>query len=323
VSAIRGFAAQGLVVAVSRLAGQDAAMTLTRCIASSIGLLGLLACAPAPVADPPPAPTVATDPPARLEVSHAPPSSEGEAARALDEERGEDDCAGGCPGELDAPVHDAPAIASVPSEPPLVAKGPFRPSSHPAMKRPALAQGKAPRQFSVRFDTTAGEVTVHCERDWGPHGADRFYSLVAIGYFDDVAFFRAIRGFMVQFGIHGDPEVNKVWKEAYIAPDVVKASNLQGTLSVAHAGRPVDAGKTGEKRSTQFFINLVDNDRLDAMGFAPICRVTQGFDVVESLYADYGERASLEQPKINAEGNAYLRDTYPGLDYIKTARIVP
>lgn len=207
-------------------------------------------------------------------------------------------------------------------EPLPAAKGPFPASTHAAMTNPKLAKAKAPRHFAVRFDTTVGTFTVKCDRSWAPHGADRFYNLVAIGYFDDVAFFRAVKGFVVQFGIHGDPAVNAAWKKENLTPDVVKASNDAGTLTFAQAGQPAGPGMTADSRSVQLFFNLTDNTRLDAMGFAPLCKVTSGMDVVESIHTGHGEKAGRDQGNIQAEGNAYLRQNYPELDYIESARLV-
>jgi len=73
-------------------------------------------------------------------------------------------------------------------------------------------------------------------------------------------------------------------------------------------------------RSTHLFINLKNNARLDAMGFAPIGKVTKGMNAVDAIYSGYGEEP--DQDKIAAQGNAYLKKDFPRLDYIKTARIV-
>lgn len=221
------------------------------------------------------------------------------------------------------PATEDPVVTSTPETPsPPLAKGPFPASSHPAMTNPAVAKAKAPPHFAVRFDTTVGTFLVKCDRSWAPHGADRFYNLVSIGYFDDVAFFRAVKDFVVQFGIHGDPAVNAAWKKANLTPDVVHASNDEGTLTFAQAGGPASPGKTADSRSVQLFFNLEDNTRLDAMGFAPLCKVTNGLDVVKSIHTGHGEKAGRDQSTIQAQGNPYLRQTYPELDYIQTARIV-
>jgi len=236
------------------------------------------------------------------------------------------DAGGGSPPKPDPATTGAktgaatPGAATKPAAAPK-AKGPFPASTHEAMKDPSKATEEAPAEFSVKFDTTAGAFSMTCHRDWAPYGADRFYNLVKIGYFDDVAFFRAVKGFVVQFGIHGDPEVNKAWRTANIEPDEVKESNKKGTLTFAQAGRPREKGKTAETRATQLFINLKDNERLDGMGFAPICTVTDGMDVVMKLHTGYGERAGRDQGAITMKGNEYLRKKYPLLDYVKTARL--
>ena len=176
---------------------------------------------------------------------------------------------------------------------------------------------QAPESFQVVFETTKGEFVVEVVRDWAPRGADRFYFLASNGYYDDTAFFRAIDDFMVQFGIHGDPELNRVWRDRRIDDDPVNMSNERGLLSFASAGP--------DTRTTQLFINLVDNERLDPMGFTPFGRVVEGMDVVDSLYTDYGEGPPVgsgpEQQRIMDEGNQYLSDGFPALDFVITARV--
>lgn len=184
---------------------------------------------------------------------------------------------------------------------------------------PSLAKEKAPAKFNVKFKTTKGDFEIEVTREWAPNGADRFYNLVKIGYFKDVAFFRNIDGFMVQFGIHGDPAVNAKWRTANIQDDPVKQSNKPGYLTYAQSGAP-------NSRSTQYFINFGDNSNLDGMRFAPFGRVVEGMDVVKSLYNGYGEGAPRgfgpDQGRVQFEGNAYLKKDFPKLDYIKSASIV-
>jgi peptidyl-prolyl cis-trans isomerase A (cyclophilin A) len=170
----------------------------------------------------------------------------------------------------------------------------------------------------VRFETTKGRFVVEVTRAWAPRGADRFFNLVRAGYYDDVAFFRVIEGFMVQFGIHGDPAVNSVWREARIPDDPVSQSNGRGMVTYAMAGP--------DTRTTQLFISFKDNAFLDAQGFAPFARVVEGMTVVDSLYSGYGEGAPRgmgpDQGRAQGEGNAYLRGSFPRLDFVKTARVV-
>jgi peptidyl-prolyl cis-trans isomerase A (cyclophilin A) len=182
-----------------------------------------------------------------------------------------------------------------------------------------LARDEAPAVFKVRLETTKGNVDIKVTRAWAPLGADRFYNLVEIGYFNDAAFFRVLPGFMAQFGIHGDPEVSKIWRELTISDDPVTQSNRRGFMSFATAG--------ANTRTTQLFINYADNSRLDQMGFSPIGEVVEGMTAVEELYSGYGEGAPRgpgpDQRFIQARGNAYLREFYPKLDYIKRATIIP
>jgi peptidyl-prolyl cis-trans isomerase A (cyclophilin A) len=191
--------------------------------------------------------------------------------------------------------------------------------SSPALLDPSLATDKAPESFKVKFVTTKGDFVIEVTRDWAPNGADRFYNLVKIGYFKDLAFFRNIDGFMVQFGIHGDPAVNAKWRESNIKDDPVTQSNKPGYVTYAQSSRP-------NSRSTQFFVNFRDNANLDRMRFAPFGKVVEGMEVVKSLYNGYGEGApngrGPEQGRIQEEGNAYLKKDFPKLDYIKSATIV-
>jgi len=180
---------------------------------------------------------------------------------------------------------------------------------------PDVPDVKAPETFKAKFDTTQGVFIVECTRSWAPHGVDRLYTLVTRGYFDGIKFFRVVPGFVVQFGIHGDPAVARPWLGARIPDDPVKESNKRGYLTFAQSSQP-------NSRSVQFFINLGDNSRLDAQRFAPIGRVVEGMEVVDKLYGGYGEGLTSLQGRIAAEGNKFLEASYPKLDAIKSAKIL-
>ncbi|MDO8805248.1 MAG: peptidylprolyl isomerase [Elusimicrobiota bacterium] len=185
------------------------------------------------------------------------------------------------------------------------------------LTNPAKATEKAPETFKVKFATTKGDFTVEVTRAWAPLGADRFYNLVKAGFFTDVTFFRVIEGFMVQFGIHGDPAVASAWRGARIMDDPVVQSNKKGYVSYAMAGP--------DTRTTQMFINFGDNARLDSSGFSPFGKVTSGMNVVESIYSGYGEGApggnGPDQGRVQSQGNKYLRADFPKMDYVKSASI--
>ena len=181
------------------------------------------------------------------------------------------------------------------------------------LRNPGSLTEQAPATFSVAVDTSKGRLVANVHRDWAPLGADRFYNLVKNGFFDDVRFFRVIGGQLAQFGMHGDTDVQKAWRDAVIPDDPVRHSNVRGTISFASRGP--------NTRTTQLFINLRDNTPYDRMGFSPIAEIVSGLDVVDQLYSGYEERP--EQPLIDEQGNAYLTREFPNLDYIQKTTILP
>ena len=185
--------------------------------------------------------------------------------------------------------------------------------SHASLLNPASLTAKAPAVFKAQFSTTAGDFAVEVHREWAPRGADRFYNLVRSGYFTNAAFFRVVPGFVVQFGLSADPAVNKVWDAARIKDDPVLQSNKRGNLVFATAGP--------NTRTTQLFINFGDNARLDGMGFAPFGTVVEGMDVVDRIFPGYRETPS--QDLITSRGDAYLKASFPRIDKIKMAQILP
>lgn len=167
--------------------------------------------------------------------------------------------------------------------------------------------------YSVEFKTSSGDLIVDVTRAWSPKGADRFFELVEAGFYDDIRVFRVLPGFVAQFGINGDPAVNRTWSNRVIDDDPVVQSNLRGTLSFAAAGP--------NTRTTQVFINYADNSALDNMGFSPFGVVSAGLDVADGFNADYGE--TPDQVEINGAGNEYLDTNFPNLDAITSARVIP
>ncbi|HEY6268805.1 MAG TPA: peptidylprolyl isomerase [Candidatus Acidoferrum sp.] len=184
-----------------------------------------------------------------------------------------------------------------------------------ALLRAAMLKDKAPDTFQVKFTTTRGDFTVTVHRGWAPIGADRFYNLVKHHFYDNASFFRVVPGFVVQFGLSAYPPVNAAWKKADLLDDPVTQSNKKGYLTFATAGP--------NTRTTQVFISLNDNARLDGMGFAPFGVVDgKGMNVVEMLFDQYGDDAGPNQGQIEAQGKPYLDKGWPKLDSIKTATLV-
>lgn len=182
------------------------------------------------------------------------------------------------------------------------------------LKNPSALTEPAPATYKVKFDTSAGVFVVEVHRAWAPKGADRFYNLVKNGFYDGTRFFRVVPGFMVQWGINGDPAIQSAWRNANIPDDPMKTEgNKTGFLTFANAGP--------NSRSTQIFINYKDNSFLDkpSMHFPPIGQVIEGMTVVEKINPQYREEPN--QAMIQSQGNAYLNKNFPKLDYVKTATI--
>jgi peptidyl-prolyl cis-trans isomerase A (cyclophilin A) len=171
---------------------------------------------------------------------------------------------------------------------------------------------KAPDEFKVKFETSCGTFVLEVQRKYAPLGVDHFHKAVKEGFYDECRFFRVVPKFVVQFGINGNPKVQKKWRDNPIKDDPVTVSNVRGSVCYATAG--------ANTRTTQLFINLGDNSRLDKLGFAPFGKITEGMDVVDKITSQYGEKPN--QGQIQERGNEYLKEDFPKMDYIKKATIV-
>ena len=174
---------------------------------------------------------------------------------------------------------------------------------------------RAPDSVLVDIQTTRGPITVLLKRAWAPNGVDRAFNLARAGYFDDSRFYRVVDGFIAQFGLAGNPDIAGAWNRVTLPPDPRRVSNTRGTVAFAQS-KPDD-------RTTNLFINLRDNTRLDALGFAPIGRVVKGMAAADRLYSGYGERpmATANTKRMYGEANGFLDAKYPKLDRIRRVRI--
>jgi cyclophilin family peptidyl-prolyl cis-trans isomerase len=175
-----------------------------------------------------------------------------------------------------------------------------------------------PEVFRVKFETSQGDFVVEANRSWAPHGVDRFYELVRIHYFDQGRFFRVLKGFIAQFGVHRDFDVHAKWRELFIVDDPPKEKNLRGTLAFTKSGP--------NTRATEIFINLADNAVLDKDYFVPFAKIVEGMDVPDKFYSGYGEMRpigkDIDPGRVEEETNEYLVQRFPKLDYIKRATFV-
>ncbi|WP_439131078.1 peptidylprolyl isomerase [Polaribacter sp.] len=179
---------------------------------------------------------------------------------------------------------------------------------------------KAPESFKARFETTKGNFDIEAVRAWSPKGVDRLYQLIKNEYYQDVAIFRVVPNFVAQFGIHNDSIINKAWQKRGIEDEPVNEKNAKMTISFARGGV--------QTRSNQIFINLKDNYRLDKLdysgvkGFPVVAKVIDGEENVLKFYGGYGDELGRKQGKIAKEGNAFLKENYPKVDYIVKAYIL-
>jgi cyclophilin family peptidyl-prolyl cis-trans isomerase len=203
-----------------------------------------------------------------------------------------------------------------------VACTPHNPRVQPSESRrallldPANAEWRtpAPAVSQLRFETTKGSFTLELVRAWGPIGADRFYNLARLGYYDDTRFHRVNRNYIAQFGVHGDARVNAAWRNQQLPDDPARSVNRRGTFAFAFKAAP-------GTRDTQVFINLADNARNDAENFTVLGTVIDGVLVLDSLYAGYGESSGSgmrqgKQGPLETGGNAYMDREFPLLDRI-------
>lgn len=230
-------------------------------------------------------------------------------------------CSGGAEEAPKPEPAEQPKPAPAPTPPPAPAKAEvlsLPEGHHPALLDPSKALEQAPNEYKVKFETTEGDFVVQVHRDWAPNGADRFYNLVKIGFYDQTKFFRNVDGFMVQFGISPYPSVSEQWRGATIPDDPVKEGNKPGRITFATSGP--------NSRTTQVFINHADNSPLDGQGFAAFGEVVEGQDVVKKLYKGYGEGPPRgrgpNQMMIQTRGNAYLDEKFPELDGVIKATVL-
>lgn len=173
----------------------------------------------------------------------------------------------------------------------------------------------APAVSHLRFETSKGVFVLELVRANGPIGADRLYNLARLGFYNDTRFHRVNKDYIAQFGLNGNSEVNRAWRDQYLRDDAPKSENVRGSFAFAMKG-------VKDTRNTQIFINLANNTRSDAEAFTMLGTVIEGMNVVDSLYSGYGENSGSgvrqgRQGPLATGGNAYMDREFPQLDRIK------
>ena len=133
------------------------------------------------------------------------------------------------------------------------------------------------------IETSMGTVTLELDEAKAPATVANFVRYAKEGFYDGTVFHRVIDGFMIQGGgFTGDME-QKATHEAIANEATNGLKNVRGTIAMART-MVVDSA------TSQFFINLVDNDFLDfrsptpqGFGYAVFGRVTDGMDVVDAI----------------------------------------
>lgn len=167
-------------------------------------------------------------------------------------------------------------------------------------------------------DGSNGTIVMNVHPGWAPIGARRFKDLLDTNFFENSKFFRVMPGFVAQFGLAADAKASGQWMKKFIKDDPpLNIPNSRGRVTFASAGQ--------DTRAVQIFINTANNFGLDAQNFTPFAEVTDGMDVVDKLYAGYGDGAPLGsgpgQRAIEALGNNYLDENFPKLSTIKSVML--
>src|SRR5882757_475935 len=148
----------------------------------------------------------------------------------------------------------------------------------------ALAQaaaGKASAAPRVLLETSEGNITLELNPDKAPQTVANFLAYVNDGFYNGTVFHRVIDGFMIQGGGMTADLKQKPTRAPIALENRGGLKNDRGTIAMARTGDPNSA-------TAQFFINVVDNGRLDypnpdGYGYAVFGKVVDGMNVVDKI----------------------------------------
>ena len=136
----------------------------------------------------------------------------------------------------------------------------------------------------VRLATSVGDIVLELDAEKAPKSVDNFVKYVQAKHYDGLIFHRVIDGFMIQTGGYKADMSEKPTRPPIPLESRNGLSNQRGTVAMARTGVPDSA-------TSQFFINLADNSRLDqpnardGEGYAVFGKVIEGMDVVDKIRA--------------------------------------
>ena len=150
----------------------------------------------------------------------------------------------------------------------------------------------------IRFETTLGDFTVELFEKEAPISAANFLAYIDDEFFDSTIFHRIVPGFVIQGGGFTEDMSQKRTKETIKNEADNGLKNKRGTLSMA---RTSDINSA----TSQFFVNLKDNDFLDNsrgnFGYAVFGKVTEGMDVIDKIAAvETGRRRGFDDVPVDA-----------------------
>jgi cyclophilin family peptidyl-prolyl cis-trans isomerase len=141
----------------------------------------------------------------------------------------------------------------------------------------------------VVMQTSKGRIVLGLDRGAAPLSVANFVQYAHARFYDGTIFHRVIRDFMIQGGGFDQKLVQKATRAPVRNESKSGLSNRRGTVALARTPEPHSA-------TAQFFINLVDNTRLDGspseFGYAVFGEVLEGMDVVDSIAAGPTQRKS-------------------------------
>ena len=145
-----------------------------------------------------------------------------------------------------------------------------------------LCVGAAAQAQKVKFSTSAGDIVVELDADKAPKTVENFVAYVTAGHYNGTIFHRVIPTFMIQGGGMTADMKEKPTRAPIPLESRNGLSNVRGSIAMARTSDPNSA-------TAQFFINVKDNDRLDAAnardgnGYAVFGKVVSGMEVVDKI----------------------------------------